>query len=605
MKFWKSWIPHDIAITFALPLYIVISIFFALLFEYILHLRIISIGILLCAIGVGSVDLVKDTMHAVFHKRFALDYIALLAIIVSVSTGHFFVCAIIVLMLSSGRTLEKFGMNRAKKSLSRLISRIPAEANMWTGGHISGRVPVVDVQVGQTIAVRRGEVVPLDGILVSKNSTIDESSLTGEPYFIDKVTGDVMRSGTVNLGDIVVVRVTKPSGQSAYAKIISMVEEAQESKAPLIRLADRYSVIFTVITLTIAGIAYGVSHDMTRVLAVLVIATPCPLILATPIALIGGINAAAKKRTIIKDIGSIEVLSRVSAMVFDKTGTITLGKPSVTHIERFDDAYTHAHILQIADALERNSLHPLAKAVVEEAKSRKITKLHASDCVEHIGRGISGVVRGLTYLMTKASVDTGMAIDLKQGAKHIARFDFTDHIKSNAKHIMATLIARGLSLYLYTGDKKAQAEIVASSLGVPVSVCADMSPEAKMRGIEILKNNHHITAMVGDGINDAPALALADVGMVFAHAEQTAASEAADVVFFGGDFADVAWVLAMSRRTISIALQSIIVGIGVSTLGMIAAALGYIPPTAGAALQELVDIFVIINALRTSRIPRV
>lgn len=596
-----SWFWSEPLVTFRLPLFILFSIAISLVSTYTLQLPMVGNMILLVAVMLGSVDLIGDTIQSLLKKKFALDYIALLAISVSLVTANFVVAAIIVLMLTGGATLEDYGMARARKSLSALIDRIPDEASVWVNGHIDRRVPVVEVQVGQLIAVRRGEVVPLDGVLVSHGATTDESSLTGEPYFIDKLAGDVMRSGTVNEGDVAVLRVTKPSGDSTYAKIISMVEDAQAHKAPFIRLADRYSAIFTLVTLFIATVTFFFTRDLTSVLSVLVIATPCPLILATPIALIGGINAAAKRRIIIKDISNVEVMSRVSVMVFDKTGTITLGKPTVTSIDRIDTSYTMERIIQIADALERNSLHPLAKAVVEEAKKYSFTRLAATDVTEVVGKGISGHVVHETYTMAKAKTDRGMAIELSSGKKRIAVIYFEDRVKKHTTTIMKRLIARGLSLYLFTGDKKNTTEKLATSLHVPVTVFAHMTPEEKMHGIQKLKGMGNVTAMVGDGINDAPALARSDVGMVFANEEHTAASEAADVVFFGGDIADVAWVLSMSRRTIQIALQSIVAGIGISTVGMIIAAFGYIPPTIGAALQEGIDILVIFNALRTSR----
>lgn len=585
-----------------MPILIFTSIVIAIVFMELLHMWLAGAVILASAVVFGSMDLMRETVATIRRRKFALDYIAILAIAASLGTGHLVVAAIIVLMLTSGTTLEQYGMERARRSLSRLIARIPVEASKWEDGRVSERIPVGSVTVGDVIAVRRGEVFPLDGMLVSSEASADESSLTGEPYFIDKVKGDVIRSGTVNMGDLAVVRVTRVGNESTYAKIITMVEDAQARKAPLVRLADRYSGVFTIITLAIAGAAYAMSGDMLRVLAVLVIATPCPLILATPIALIGGINAAARRRAIIKDIGSIEVLSRVTSMVFDKTGTITLGKPEFAGVTVLSRSMSDDTAIAVAEALERNSLHPLAKALVDEAKRRGIHRQHAREVTEVIGKGIRGRVGNATYALTKAASDTGMAIALFQGDKEIAVFTFTDRIKPHAKSIMQRLVERGLSLYLFTGDRKNAADDVARSLGIPVTVYAGMSPEEKMHGIDILHGKREITAMVGDGINDAPALARADVGMVFAHEEQTAASEAADVVFFGGDMSDVAWVLSVSRKTVGIALQSIFVGIGLSIIGMVAAAAGYIPPTAGAVIQECIDVAVIINALRTSRI---
>ncbi|OGG16953.1 cadmium-translocating P-type ATPase, partial [Candidatus Gottesmanbacteria bacterium RIFCSPHIGHO2_02_FULL_39_11] len=418
---------------------------------------------------------------------------------------------------------------------------------------------------------------------------------------IDKIKGDSLRSGTVNIGEIMVIQVTKTDKDSTYRKIIQMVQEAQIHKAPLIRLADRYSSFFTLITLFLAGSAYLLSHDFSRVLAVLVIATPCPLILATPIALVGGMNAAAKKRIILKKLSSIEVLSRVTTVIFDKTGTITLGRPFIKDIVIKDTSFTEDEVFAISASIERNSLHPLAKAILEEAKKRKVIHHKVLNVKEKIGSGISATVSGNTYSLSKVKEYEGMAIQLLKNNTQIAIFEFEDKIKQESKEILRQLKSLGLKLYIFTGDKKTATQNVLEQLEERVTVRSEMTPQDKKEGIEILKNKHKITAMVGDGINDAPALAYADVGMVFSNEEHTAASEAADIVFLAGDFSAVTSVIAISKRTIHIAYESILFGIGLSTLGMIFAVFGFIPAVAGAFLQEAIDIAVIFNALRASK----
>ena len=559
----------------------------------------------------GSWGLVTETVTLLLKRQYALDYIAVLAIAVGLWSGEYIVAAIIALMVSSGRTLEEYGVSRAKRSLTALIDRIPSDVLLWSGtsladGYRGGSTPVAEVTVGQLIYLRKGEVIPLDGVLESPSGLTDESSLTGEPYEIEKVSGDPIRSGTVNIGNPVVVRVTRPAGDSTYAKIVAMVQQAQDEKAPMVRLADRYSGVFTLVSLLLAAFAYVYavqvrgSDGMLAVLSVLVVATPCPLILATPIALLGGVNAAARRKIIIKSLSGLETLSRIDAMIFDKTGTITLGRPAVSEAVNLS-SLTMPQLLGIVEAIERSSLHPLAKALVAYAREHDAVPTHATDVREEIGRGIGGTVDGRTYFLSRVVDGAGMAIEVTSDGERLAAFAFEDQIKEDSRSTIAKLHRMGLQLLIFTGDRRESAMKVAERLGTDVVVRAECSPADKQAGIEELRRQGKVTAMVGDGINDAPALALADVGLVFSHEEQTAASEAADIVFLGGDFGLVTDAVAVSRRTVGIAVQSILWGIGLSVVGMVFASFGLVPPIFGAALQEAIDVGVILNALRASQ----
>jgi heavy metal translocating P-type ATPase len=584
-----------------------------------------AVGLSLAAVAVaagvtllGGWGLLVETVTLLAKRQYALDYIALLAIVVGLWAGEYVVAMLIALMVSSGRTLEALGVSRAQRSLTALVDRIPSEVLLWNeeqtsasaGSHLAGRpgasVNVADVTIGQHVYVRKGEVIPLDGVLVSAIGLADESSLTGEPYEIQKVAGDPVRSGTVNIGEPVVVRVTRPAGDSTYAKIVAMVRQAQDEKAPLVRLADRYSTVFTLLTLAMAAFAYlyavyGRGTDgLQAILSVLVVATPCPLILATPIALLGGVNAAARKKIIVKRLASLETLSRIDAIIFDKTGTITLGRPHVCEMANLSDR-PHAEILGIVEAIERSSLHPLAKALVAYARDHAAAPALAADVREEIGRGISGVVEGRRYALRRLEESTGMAIELTCDDRRLAVFTFEDQLKDDSRETIQWFRRLGLQLFIFTGDRREAALKVAERLGPGVAVRAECTPADKQAGIDQLRRQKRVTAMVGDGINDAPALALADVGMVFSNEEQTAASEAADVVFLGGDVGLVKDSVAISRRTVGIALQSILWGIGLSVAGMGFAALGLVPPILGAVLQEAIDVGVIVNALRASQ----
>ncbi|MGA2967892.1 MAG: heavy metal translocating P-type ATPase [Candidatus Levyibacteriota bacterium] len=587
--------------TFRIPAIVILAIIFYLLL-LILQLDLAAAIVAIFATLLGSYRLFYETAASLLKKNFALDYIAILAILVALATQEYLVAAILALMISSGRTLEDYGVSQAKKSLTKLAERIPNEVYLWTNGKIGDKIKIEQVKIGQQILVRKGEVIGLDGVLVSEGGLTDESSLTGEPYTIEKIQGDPIRSGTINIDQPIVVKVTKESGDSTYNKIVAMVKKAQDEKSPFVRLADSYSGVFTVVTLLITGFAYYYSgFDLIRALAVLAIATPCPLIIATPIALLGGVNASSKKHIIVKKLAALEVLARAQAIIFDKTGTITLGKPKVSVFKNLSKDYSDKEIWAIAESIERNSLHPLAKAVVTFARENKAPVIHAEKIKEKVGSGISGVLSGKTYTLSKLASKEGMMIGVFEKNQHLATFVFEDEIKQESREIVRKLKERGFQLFIFTGDKKEAAEKVVVSLGGNIIIQAEAKPEDKQAGIANLKKNGIVTAMIGDGINDAPALAAADVGMVFSNEEQTAASEAADMVFLGGNFSLVIDGLNIAKRTIKIAKQSIFVGIGISILGMLVASLGFIPPIGGAFLQEAIDVAVIINALRASR----
>ena len=587
--------------TFKIPAIVLLGIVLYILLE-ILNLKLAAVVIAVLATLLGSYRLFYETATNILKKQFALDYIAILAIAIALATQEYLVAEIVALMIASGRTLEDYGVAQAKKSLTKLAERIPNEVFLWERGKMGSKVKIDKIKKDDEIIVRKGEVIALDGVLVSEDGLTDESSLTGEPYEVEKIKNDPIRSGTVNVGDSIVVKVTKEAGDSSYAKIVAMVKRAQGEKSPFIRMADKYSGVFTLVTLLITGFAYVFSNfDLTRALAVLVIATPCPLIIATPIALLGGVNSASKKNIIVKKLASLEILSRVKVLIFDKTGTITLGKPRVSVFKNFSRQYDDKEILAVSESIERTSLHPLAKAIVNFAKENKAPLLHATNIQEKIGTGITGKVNDKIYTLSKLPSSDGMMIGVFEESEHLATFTFEDEIKKESKNIIDNLKAMGFELFIFTGDKKEAAEKVVENLGQDITIMAEAKPEDKQKGIQKLKEQGKLTAMVGDGINDAPALALSDVGMVFSNEEQTAASEAADIVFLGGNFSLVVDSLGIAKKTIRIAKQSIFLGIGASILGMVFASFGFVPPIAGAFLQEAIDVVVIINALRSSR----
>lgn len=580
-----------------LPFMVVLGLI-AYLILSLAHLTTLSIMVAFVTILAGSYPLIAESIEDIKNKQFGLDYIAILAIVVALITHEYLVGIILGLMLATGRNLEDFASKLAKKSLSSLAERIPHDVGVENNGAVASK-PVGSIQVNDIIIVRKGEVIPLDGLLLSPTAVVDESSLTGEVFPADKYSGDVLRSGILNLESVIRIKVTKSEKDSTYKKIVQLVERAQSEKAPLVRLADKYSLYFTVITLIISAIAYLLHPNLEAILAVLVVATPCPLILATPIALIGGMNAQARKRIIIKKLASIESLSRVDTIIFDKTGTLTLGKPRVSKFI-VHSKIDKDHLLSIAGSIERNSLHPLAKAIVTYTAQKPT--IEVTSVTEVVGKGISGVIDGKTYLLAKIdSPDSAMKIGIFLNGNVLGEFVFEDQLKVESKNTIESLKNLNMTIKIFTGDKLSTAVELVKKIGIEIEVKAGLKPEDKQKGIEDLKREGRTVAMVGDGINDAPALALSDVGMVFANDEQTAASEAADIVLLGGNFSSVLYSILSAKRTILIAKQSILWGIGLSIFCMILAALGYIPPLAGSLIQEAIDVAVILNALRAAR----
>jgi heavy metal translocating P-type ATPase len=554
-------------------------------------------------IVLGATPLVRDTIRALREHRYALDYLALLAIAAAVAAMEFQVGAVIALMLASGHALEEYGVRRARKSLSLLADRIPRMALVVADGAEARALPVDEITIGTIVLVRHGEVLPLDGELLSERALVDESSLTGEPYLLDKVRGDEVRSGTVNQGPPLELRVCREARDSTYRQILGLVEAAQEGSAPMARLADRYSLVFSVVAIVLASAAWWYSGSLDRALAVLVVATPCPLILGVPIALMGGVNRAARDKIIVKRLAGLEVLARLSYLILDKTGTITVGRPELVRIEpKSDGEFTADELLAFTAAVERHSLHPIAKSLVEAAQTRSLPLLQVSDVQEVAGQGISATVAQHRVVVHGASAPHGqMRVVCEVDGQSAGTFVLEDRLKPDARAVFERILKLGVELAIATGDRRAAAEHAVRQLGLPLTIEAECTPAFKLELIRAHQALGRRVGMVGDGINDAPALAQADVGLVFTHEARTASSEAADIVLLGGELRQVWQALAIARQTVRVATQGILLGIGLSVAAMVVAAMGYLPPLAGAFLQEGIDVLVIVNALRATR----
>jgi heavy metal translocating P-type ATPase len=562
----------------------------------------------LATLVMGGGPLVVQTIRGILRGRFAADIVAMLAIVTAFALGQYFAGAVIVLMQSGGEALEAYAMRRASSSLEALLARAPTVAHRLRGAELED-VPVDAVRVGDLLVIKPGDLVPVDGEVADGTSTVDQSALTGEPLPIRAIAGTALMSGSVNLEGALRMRALRLSEQSQYQQIVRLVERARQEKPPIQRLADRFAVWFTPLTLAMCGVAYLVTGSPTSVLAVLVVATPCPLILATPVAVIAGISRAADLGVIVKHGRAIEQLGRARAVVFDKTGTLTLGQPSVAHVEALDGVPA-AQLLRLAAAVEQLSSHHLARAVAEAGRARFASLPGVADFQETPGRGVSGQVEGrmvsvgsARYLADRgvvvpAAPNDGTAAHVVIDGRAAGAIEFADRLRHQVPALLQRLTVLGVTdTVMLTGDREGPAEAIAAQAGIR-TVRANLMPADKVAAVRELAERYGNVVMVGDGINDAPALAAATVGVAMGAHGTAVSAEAADVVLLVDDIARVGDAMAISRAMRRIALQSIGVGLGVSFALMVVASLGHITPAAGAVMQEALDAAVILNALR-------
>lgn len=549
------------------------------------------------AILAGLIILGIQSWERIKMRQWDLDYIALLALVTSFFLSEWLAGAIIALMISLSRALENYGTRRAEASLEELFLLLPKSALTQRNGSFI-EVSLQDIRVGETISVRHREMVPLDGMLAASGGLFSEANLTGEMEPVEYRSGKRLRSGIVNMGEAVEVTVIGDYSHSTYQSMLSIVSEGKREPSALVRLAGRLNWPFTIVTIILSGGAYLVTGEMERFLAVLVVATPCPLLIAAPIAFLGGLSKAARRQAIIKTPETLERLAKATTIFFDKTGTLTLGIPKLQKIELLGQQNSEQEALALASALEEHSLHPIARALVFANRERGGHDLNAVRVEEKLGEGIRGDVAGKQYHIEKGSSESGMAVVLVGETGPIARFVFEDVPKPGVEAIFDYLRKRGLKLAVLTGDKQANAHRVLDRYGL--DIIAECDPERKMAVVEAAKRRGEIVIMVGDGVNDAPALALADVGVVFSGTENSLSLEAADAVILKRDIGLFQEIVHISRRSYRIARQSMVIGIGLSLIGMLAGAFGYLPPVQGAILQEVIDAIVIVNAVRAA-----
>lgn len=562
----------------------------------------------------GLVVSLATTVTAVRRRRPTVDVIAVLALGGALAVGELFAGAVITVMLATGQLLEARAEARASRELRLLLERSPRTARRLTGDGVL-EIPVDAVGVGDRLLVRSGDVVPVDGRLLTAG-TLDESALTGEPLPVERGSGEDARSGAVNSGMPFELLATAAAADSTYAGLVRLVEQAQASSAPFVRVADRLAVLFVPVTLLLAGASWALSQDPVRAVAVLVVATPCPLLLAAPIAYISGLARATRAGVIIKGGAALERLAEGRVILFDKTGTLTHGRPRVTGVVVGTGAVTADELLRLAASLDQMSPHVLATAIVSAAHARGLALEMPEDVTEKHGYGLTGRVRDHEVALGKVSwIVPDPAPAWVQGVRRRAALDgsltvyasvdgepagalvLEDVIRPDAPRMIHGLRAAGIRrVVLVTGDRADAAESVGRLVGVD-AVRADCDPAEKLRAIEAERGAGR-TMMVGDGVNDAPALAAADVGVALAARGATASSEAADVVLTVDRVDALADAILIAQRSRRIALQAVGTGMGLSLVAMAAAAAGLLPPAAGAVLQEVIDLLAIGLALR-------
>jgi heavy metal translocating P-type ATPase len=561
------------------------------------------------------VGLAVSILGDLLAGRFGVDAIALVSMSAALVLGQPLAGAVVALMYSGGNVLEDIAVARAEHDLRALVDRAPREAHRRIDERIED-VPISAVAVGDRLLVRAGEIIPVDGVVISNAANVDESALTGEPIPVVKARGAAIVSGSLNVGETFELTVSAEAGESTYAGIVRMVTAAQTAKAPFVRLADRYALIFLPVTLALAFVAWLISGDLTRSLAVLVAATPCPLILAAPVAFIAGVAQAARRGILVKGGGPLEALARAHTVLFDKTGTLTVGGARLLSVE-VAPGESADEVLMLGASLEQASHHVLAGAVVQAGVERGLALKVPDQVRESVGSGLHGVIDGrrvsagsrdmiyggtrvtewASRAIRRASWRSALVVFVAVEGRPIGALLLADELRSDAPRAIRMMREAGIArMVMVTGDRAAAAHAIGAALDID-AVLADRVPSDKVDAVRS-EQRLHPTVMVGDGINDAPALACADVGIALGARGASASSEAADVVILADRLDRVGEAVVIAQRARRIAVESIVAGMGLSMLAMLAATFGWLMPVPAAIAQEVIDVAVILNALR-------
>ena len=556
--------------------------------------------------------LLVEIVSSLRRGEVGLDIVAALSMTAALVFGEELAAVVVALMYAGGQNLEGFAEGRARREMTALLDRVPRKAMRYRNGELE-EVGLGSIVPGDRLLVRQGDVVPVDGAVGAGLAVLDQSALTGESLPVQQTIGESVMSGSTNVGEAFDLTASHLAAESTFAGIVRLVEGAQRSKAPMSRLADRFAMAFLAATVLLAGAAWLLTGDPIRAVAVLVMATPCPLILAVPVAIVSGLSRAAKQGILIKGGKALEMLAGVHSLVIDKTGTLTHGSARIVSIHVLGNLVPD-ELLRIAASLDQASKHVIAQTIVSEARAKKLQLAVPTELVESPGEGIAGLVEGRQVIVggihfIESKISHPDAAELGQyklaGAAVVAiavngrvagALVLADELRPGTVTLLGRLRHLGIKrIVLATGDRREVAEAIATGLPID-SVKPELTPDQKVQ-VVIAERTNGPVMMVGDGVNDAPALAAADIGLALGARGAAAAAEVADVVLLVDDLGRLVPAIEIAKRSRTIALQSVYAGIGLSVVGMIAAAFGHITPVQGALLQELIDVVVIFNAL--------
>jgi heavy metal translocating P-type ATPase len=583
--------------------------FIAIILHLLLPERIRDIP-LLAIIITGSLPILWQILQKLLKLDLGADILAAIALVTAVILSEYLAAVLIIIMLAGGQSLENYAMRKASSVLSALAQRMPAIAHRKISGGIED-ISISDIKIGDLIVIPPHETCPVDGIVVEGHSTMDESYLTGEPYHISKAKGSPVLSGAINGESELVIEAEKLPSDSRYARIMEVMQDAEQKRPKLRRLGDQIGAVFAPLSLAVAVIAWWLTGDSTRFLAVLVVATPCPLLIAIPITIISAISIAARHSIIIKDPAALERLPTCTTAIFDKTGTLTYGKPEISKIFTAE-GINPDDILQQVASIERYSKHPLAHAILQSAKKQGLQLLKAASISEKAGSGLVGEVSGKEIKVTSRKkllqkfpgisgelppIAAGLECVVLMDGKYAATFHFRDAARKEGKSFISHLAPahQFTKIMLVSGDRESEVSYLASYMGIKETL-SSQTPEQKLALVR-KETAKAPTLFMGDGINDAPALAAATVGIAFGQASNVTA-EAAGVVIMENTLAKVDELIHISESMRNIALQSAIGGMALSIIGMGFAATGNLSPVAGAIAQEFIDVLAILWALR-------
>ena len=565
----------------------------ALVLQYGFHYPLLAQIIVTIAGAIVAFTMFIGMVKTLRSGKYGVDLLAILAVVATLAVGEYWAAMVILVMLTGGDALEDYAAKKANTELKALLDNSPRFAHLVTPSATQD-VPVNDVPVGSQIIVKPGELVPIDGTIIEGSGEFDESSLTGEARPVAKTVGDAVMSGSLNGDEAITLKVTKLAKDSQYQQLVKLVREAEQTPAHFVRLADRYAVPFTIAAILISLFAWWFSKDPRRFAEVLVVASPCPLILAAPVAMVSGMSRASRNGIVVKTGSVLEKLAGARTGAFDKTGTITKER-----------------LLHLAASAEQDSSHILARSLLAYANQHSISLAAATGLTEETGRGITAMIEDHQVKVGKrqfvapqnqqAALNT-TAIYVSVDGTYYGAIAFTDHVRPEAAETMTKLKAAGVAnLMMLTGDQRAIALQVAKAVGI-TTVKADLLPQDKIAALQSIPQAEHPVFMVGDGVNDAPSLATADVGIAMGAHGSTAASETADVVILKDDLAKVAKAVNISQDTLRIAKQAVLIGIAICTVLMLIASTGVIPAFVGAMLQEVIDTVSILWALKARQL---